>query len=404
MEGPLRLVSSAKAPRRFHLAKFRRAVGALSDARAEVHVDPGPTPPLRLAAGGEAFDGSREAIVGSYVLLRADGQGRVLSVLPVASWMTFKPEIKYETLTLEEVEREEMRRSRGQRLAGARAEGGKAKLRERLEEKMFKEEEEKGDEDGDDDEEKGGEVEEEDGREGLDMEDEELFDDDEKDEQEEDDEEAMSARKEAIRGSQAKLNDADDEEGGAEAKASSWGKGVREAMKGVSAYEKEVGSTWTRDDGDEQEEDDGDEEEEEWADHLRALLNKKDAEPPAEASEASPEAKEKVKLEDLGPGAKRKGTGVGPPDEAKRVKTEAPPPSLPTKKHTVAEKEVVELIHESPNMTIKQLIAKFKVFLTDAEVKAQFLSTVKEVARLETEGTEKVLVLREATLKKYGLS
>ena len=51
-------------------------------------------------------------------------------------------------------------------------------------------------------------------------------------------------------------------------------------------------------------------------------------------------------------------------------------------------------------ISIKQLIAKFKKLQADQEKKAQkaqFMSIVKKVAKLEKEGDEKIVVLREST-------
>lgn len=116
------------------------------------------------------------------------------------------------------------------------------------------------------------------------------------------------------------------------------------------------------------ESEDDDEEEDEAADYLHALLSTKEEEPQ--------ETKEmKLKLNDLMAGDKRKGIGSSAPDEAKRLKTEAVLPSA--KRCKLSEKEVVDVIHASPKMSIKQLIAKFKEFLTDKEDKDQFMRIVK---------------------------
>lgn len=185
------------------------------------------------------------------------------------------------------------------------------------------------------------------------------------------------------------------------------------------------------------ESEDDDEEEDEAADYLHALLSTKEEEPQ--------ETKEmKLKLDDLVAGDKRKGIGSSTPDEAKRLKTEAVLPSA--KRCKLSEKEVVDVIHASPKMSIKQLIAKFKEFLTDKEDKDQFMRIVKvrlpkscmeslgqhsqvdlagrpiirvrapvtlipsrpsawqSVARLVDQGTEKIVVLQDSILDKYELS
>ena len=54
---------------------------------------------------------------------------------------------------------------------------------------------------------------------------------------------------------------------------------------------------------------------------------------------------------------------------------------------------MVEVIRDSPKMSIKQLIAKFKEFLKTKEQKAQFMNIVKVVAKLVQEGDEKIVVL-----------
>ena len=67
------------------------------------------------------------------------------------------------------------------------------------------------------------------------------------------------------------------------------------------------------------------------------------------------------------------------PDPNKRQKGDSSQtaPPLPVGKAKVSEKEVVEVIHASPKMSIKQLIAKFKEFLNDKAEKAQFMGIVK---------------------------
>jgi len=250
----------------------------------------------------------------------------------------------------------------------------------------------------------GGDMDNEDGREGLDMEDEDLFDDDENDAFEDDDEQAVHERQEAQRGD-GTLGDTGEIDDPVEATGarSDWGKSVREARKGVSKYEKEAAGV--------DDDDDDDDDDDEGTDLLRSILSSSEPEPTTPVDAKGRAVKSEEASEGAasagGAGGKRKAVAGGAADDAKRVKTEAAPvPAAlpPVKRAMVSQKEVVEVIHRSPRMTIKQLIDKFKEFLKDKDAKAKFMAIIKEVAKLVNEGDEKVVVLRATTLDEYGLN
>jgi len=177
-------------------------------------------------------------------------------------------------------------------------------------------------------------------------------------------------------------------------KKSDWGKSVKEARKGVTAYEKELGHKKRADDEESEEED---EEDDLGQDLLREVMRSSaDDQPPADAPESvqtSPAAAEEDSEERPQPGKRKAAPEMAA--EPKRVKTE------PVKKFKVTEKEVVEVIYASPKMTIKQLIAKFKELLTDQQEKKQFQVIVKDVATLKAEGSDKIVYLKDSILYKY---
>lgn len=143
MEG-CSLRSAGKQSRRFHLGRFRSGVAALGSkgSQAELFLPSSRNDPaLQLSLNGEKFEGSQEAVGTSsskqsaYVVMRVDQSGKVMTVLPLDKWFSFKPAIKYATLSIEDVEREELRGGM-RKLPTLKKEGGKEGLRERLSSKL----------------------------------------------------------------------------------------------------------------------------------------------------------------------------------------------------------------------------------------------------------------------------
>jgi len=409
-------------PREYHIANFRTAVPEMQDKTSKaVKIKRNTTsrtePPMLLSAGKKTYEGTREGVgtssskSSSYVLFRVDEKGK-LSAYPLASWHSFKPSINYETMTLEQAESWEGRKGLPpKKLSGASS--LRDKLKEQLSERSDEVARQGGTSDDDDDDDGGGgtgrqggmddggdgdafdagddgglmmtEMENEDGREGLDVEDDD-FDDDDNDAFEDDDDEAIGARQAAQKsgtGDRGVAGEIDDEvDASTAAQKSDWGKSVKEARKGVSAYEKEQGHRKRADD---EESDDDDDDDDLGKELLREVMRANGDEKAASAAEALP------------PSLKRP---LAPPAEAppKRPKTEL------TKKLAVTEKEAVELIHASPRLTVKDLIAKFKVFLTDKELKAQFMKLIKDISTMKDDGTGgKVVKLKDSILDKYDL-
>ena len=406
----LRSADRADKKRDFHVVKFVKAMPSLHDKTSTVKVEKGlrrTDPPLTMTVSGERLEGARELVgVGakssSYMVFRVNEAGRVLSALPAASWYSFKPEIKYDTLTLDEVEAREKEGGRArEKLPGIDSSKSKLeKLREQVESKLEQEDEDGGGVGGmgDDDDGPGGgggdgedlfdgggggddAFENEDGREGLDMEDEELFDDDDNDAFEDDDEQARDDRQQAQRsdGTTGPVGELDDEDAD---QRKGYDDSVKKQEKRITAYEKEQRGIK----GDDESDDDDDDDDWEASDDLKAVLNAKEEQEPEE---------EKAKPNDR---KRPAAASSDEPDANKRPKTE-----LAAAKPKVSEKEVVEVIHASPKMSIKQLISKFKEFLKDAPSKAQFMGIVKVVARMEQEGDDKIVKLRESILDKYEL-
>eukprot|EP00966_Prymnesium_polylepis_P282403 6525514-Prymnesium_polylepis.1 len=134
--------------RTLHLAKFRSELPTMRNKSASVVIQKGvgrTEPPLTLTADGDKYEGAREAVGvsgaknSSYMVFRVDSTGKVLAALPAASWFSFKPAIKYETLTIEEVEEREAGGKR--KLPGLKKdeEGGRQTLRQKLMGKIEKE-------------------------------------------------------------------------------------------------------------------------------------------------------------------------------------------------------------------------------------------------------------------------
>eukprot|EP00310_Coccolithus_braarudii_P017991 CAMPEP_0183334964 /NCGR_PEP_ID=MMETSP0164_2-20130417/3403_1 /TAXON_ID=221442 /ORGANISM="Coccolithus pelagicus ssp braarudi, Strain PLY182g" /LENGTH=487 /DNA_ID=CAMNT_0025504213 /DNA_START=13 /DNA_END=1476 /DNA_ORIENTATION=+ len=423
-------------------------------------------PQWLLKTAERTYEGSKEAAGGGfssatkteYVLFKLDSQSRVLEVTPIKEWAAYKPAISYTTFTAEEAEAA----MSSQDVGGTKAEARLDKLKGK-DKKGAVDTAEGGGEGADegavsndveaafdfDDGTGGGDgglcEMDEDGREGLDMEEEDLFDDDDDDAGFEEDDAAAFARTEgaaAAAGEAAKvthfgveLEDGADE--GEEGEAD-WGKSVKDDLKAEKKRRRDEGEL-----EEEEEEDDDDDEDDEGAELLKRLLQEgpearqEQADVPsselttAAAADAKSMAGEKRKaLPDAADDAKRARPGGGP---TSRVATPPPtglgggavsskdggavggsggassraptPTAGRTGKQKVLEKDVVQLLHEKGKMPLKALIDHFKDLglLADKEVKAQLLVIIKAIAKLQTTGSERWVILKDDTLVKYGL-
>eukprot|EP00965_Chrysotila_dentata_P111798 3697187-Pleurochrysis_carterae.AAC.2 len=194
--------------KQLQLAKFREPVSALErNSAADVQLvsrEPstrnGGEPLWRMSVPGRKYEGFKESAGASsgssscYVLFKADPKNKVLEVVNVGEWASYRPAISYDTMSAEDAEAAMLASDH----RGAKTDARIDKFRKHNDQddgaasaapvpgaSAFD------DEDFDDGAAEdffgGGADGEEDGREGLDMEDDDLFDDDEDDVGAEDD-------------------------------------------------------------------------------------------------------------------------------------------------------------------------------------------------------------------------
>lgn len=253
----------------------------------------------------------------------------------------------------------------------------------------------------------------EDGREGLDIEVDDLFADDEEDEANENDDAVMGDRELGkkqidLEFSRARLDDGGeglaDDGGRWQDRESGW---LRQFKAALSEERKQLlrGSPLKEADEDEGDEDEDDEVMARLR-HVRDGVNMNGISADVEVIVGS---------------RKRKPATVA--DEAKRLRVETTqassarsmlsPPALPPAAAVlvdvrgtsvglkVREKDIVQLLHRSGKITLKELIAHFKGYLKNKADKVAFRELVSTVSKLEKDGDTRYAILKNTMLYKY---
>ena len=465
-EEPLRTFTLRKAQgtdaRKFEALKFRERLPGLEKAATAVKIERkerarASEEKFVVAVDGKRYLGAREAVGTSafasscYVALRV--QDGVMTMMPLEDQFSFRPEPTYTTIGLDEAE--ELMEKSDKRSA----------MRDRKFDKIAKRDEDgdpkaagassssaggrgggggggrgggggggDGDFDGDFDDDfddgagpnwAAGAERDEDGNDGLDVEDDNEFDDDE------DDSFAASKARdlqfgcvstddaelafhESVEESRATAEDRQrrEMEEALEKEGDNWDAALEdEEEDGLGAAD---GSEWAReskhmlaeerkrkrreDDEDDDDDDDPFDDQEDTAEALRR-----------EADRAAPPAEEESSIKKggaSGAGGKRALSPADkdkPLDRAKMAKIRESAAARGGQSATVAEKDLVLLLHARGKMQLKEVIAHFKPFLTSKEEKGEFIKMVSRVAYVADEGGAKVVKLKEATLTEYGL-
>jgi hypothetical protein len=423
-------VSGSKG-RKYLAGKFRERVSALERPSTSVRIarKTGVRPSeqgLVLDIDGKRYEGTQEMVGTStdqstgYVVCKID-RG-VMTLTPLAEWYAVKPAITHATIGFDEYEdRMEARNKSAARMDARLKETAKVEVEDSQEDANVAALPDDDDfDDGAGPDWAANEMRNEDGNEGLDMEDEDLFEDDEDDGLGDDDETAFQARQQTKQFASAGVPRRSDDDERAADGASGGGGGADDSddeLDEDAGVKRGEGSTWMaqakadlraerkalrKDLGDSSDDDDFDDDDDDGADDaLKALI----ALPPASApaGESSSAAMEEGGASN---GAGKRALPPAAADEhtAKRarqaaVATAAAVTAAPAM--AVSERDVVMLLHERGQMSLKELIVHFKPFFKGKEAKADFIRLVSSVAY--TLGDAKVVKVNQAMLVKYGL-